>query len=232
MKGDDNLKRTYILLLIILCFSLCSCTKQVEIKHYFEKVVEIICENEIWKSFATGIIISSEGLIITNKHVIEDFTKVNCIKVNFFNDSNEYHAEIITISSLYDLALIKVQKNTNYFNSLSENFKIGEKVYSIGNNNGYGLYVSEGIISCEYKNVIYNNLNTLSIQTNIEIYNGCSGGPLFNEKGDLLGIMTFRIRDNGAYIPGMSFAIPTKIINEFLGDNPWEKNIYTTNFTH
>ena len=213
------MKRIYIILLIILCFSLCSCTKKIEIRHYFEKVVEIICENKIGKSFATGTIISSEGLIITNKHVIEDFTEMNCIKVKFYNDENEYPAEILTTSLNYDLALIKVQKNTSYFNSLSEEFKIGEKVYSIGNSNGYGLSVSEGIISCEYKNVIHNNLNTLSIQTNIEIYDGCSGGPLFNEKGDLLGIMTFRIRDNGTYIPGMSFAIPTKIINEFLGDN-------------
>lgn len=196
---------------------LCSCTNQIELVEYFDKVVEIICESPIGKSYATGTIMSSDGLILTNKHVVDNYREKNQIIVKFY-DKSEYSAEIVSISSQYDLAFIKVNKSSNYFNKYSENFKIGEKVYSIGNSNGYGLSVLEGIISSEYKNIIHNDVETLSIQTNIEIYDGCSGGPLFNEEGNLLGIMSFRIRDNGTYIPGMSYAIPTKIINEFKGE--------------
>ncbi len=56
----------------------------------------------------------------------------------------------------------------------------------------------------------------LSVQTNIEIYDGWSGGPVFNKKGNLLGIMTFRLKDEGAYILGMSIMIPSCVINEFI----------------
>lgn len=182
------------------------------------KVVEIICENDITKSYATGTLISKDGLILTNRHVIERFMDDSTIKIDFINDEVTYYAKIYDKSDKYDLCLLKIDKETECFESLSTDIYVSDKVYTIGNSNGYGLAYQEGIISSEYKNITYDKKSILAIQTNLEIYDGSSGGPLYNSKGDLLGIMTFRIKDNGTYIPGMSFAIPTKIINEYLGE--------------
>ena len=120
------------------------------------------------------------------------------------------------VSDEYDLCLLKINKITKYFNEISSNIYVTENVYTIGNINGYGLSYEQGVISSEYKNIIYDNKEILAIQTTIEIYDGSSGGPLYNSKGELLGIMTFRIKDNGVCIPGISYAIPSKIIIEYL----------------
>lgn len=198
-----------------IVFSLVSCSSFDIYKDVIHRVVELECQNAYVSSKATGTLISKDGLILTNKHVVENYTKDSRICARFL-DGEEYDAEIRIISSKYDLCLLKIEKETQYFNSFSEAFEIGEEVYTIGNPNGYGLALNKGIISSDYKNVIYKEENILSIQTSIEIYNGSSGGPLYNSKGKLLGIMTFRIRDDGTYIPGMSFAIPSKNIKEFL----------------
>lgn len=217
-KGDYYLKKLFAITLFLIIFMLASCTKKNMYDLAIDKVVEITCENSITKGNATGTLISKDGLILTNKHVIEKFTEDSVIKIDFMNDEMTYNAEIYNISDKYDLCLLKINKKTDYFKSLSTDIYVSNKVYTIGNANGYGLAYQEGIISSEYKNITYNEKNILAIQTNLEIYDGSSGGPLYNSKGALLGIMTFRIKDNGTYIPGMSFAIPTKIINEYLGE--------------
>ena len=213
------MKKIFFLFLIALIYSLCSCSHFDIYNDVINRIVEIDCQNKYLKSSATGTLISKDGVILTNKHVVEYYTTDSTIMVRFMN-GEEYEAEIKLISDEYDLCLLKIEKETEYFSSLSETFEIGQEVYTIGNSKGYGLAISKGIISSNYKNIIYKDENILSIQTSIEIYDGSSGGPLYNSKGELLGIMTFRIRDNGTYIPGMSFAIPTKIIKEFIkGDN-------------
>lgn len=213
------MKKIFFLFLIGLTCFLCSCSHLDIYKDVIYKTVEIDCQNEYLKSSATGTIISKDGLILTNKHVVKDFTTNSTIKARFINEEENY-AEIKYLSEEYDLCLLKIEKETDCFSSFSEEFEVGEEVYTIGNSKGFGLAINKGIISSNYKKVIYKDESILSIQTSIEIYDGSSGGPLYNSKGELLGILTFRIRDNGTYIPGMSFAIPTKIIKEFIkGDN-------------
>lgn len=209
------MKKAYFIILAVVSLFLFSCSTFDIYKNVVDKVVEIRCEAKNKTSSATGTLISKDGYILTNKHVIEDFTVQSSIKVSFINEE-EYDAKISYISSTYDLCLLKIAKKTAYFSKMSEKFTIGEEVYTIGNAKGYGLALSKGIISSDYKNVIYKEESIFSLQTSIEIYDGSSGGPLYNTKGELLGIMTFRIRDNGTYIPGMSFAIPTKIIKEWI----------------
>lgn len=216
-KGRDKVKKLSILLIFFLILITSSCQSINLYDDIINKVVEITCENEISKSYATGTLISNDGLILTNKHVIDKFDDKSTIKINFINDVNTYYASIYDISTDYDLCILKIDKTTDYFSKLSTNIYVGNQIYTIGNSNGYGLAYQQGVICSEYKNIIHNNTSSLVIQTNIEIYDGSSGGPLYNSKGELLGIMTFRIKDNGVYIPGMSFAIPTKIINKYLG---------------
>lgn len=206
----------FILSIFLMLITSCTCSG---FKKYFEKTVEISIQEDKNLIYATGTIISNDGLIITDKHVVEN---KNNILINYYDSPDiKYEANIINVSSNYDLALIKIDKKTSFFNKIDEEFSLGQKIYSIGNAKGYGLFLGEGIITSEYKNVIYNKEEILSIQTNIEIYDGCSGGPVFNKKGNLLGLMAFRLRDDGKYILGMSFMIPARTINEFVNEGKW-----------
>ncbi len=207
------MKKILFLIILMLGFILCSCRSN-NYNLYFDKTVEIVCETYSGKSSATGFFVTNDGLILTNKHVVKKVTNEDVINVRI-NSGDIKIGTIYDISNEYDLALIKIDYEGVYF-KLNEKFNLGEKVYSIGNQMGYGLSLYEGIISSELKNIIYNDVSTLSLQTNIEIYDGCSGGPLFNTNGEVLGVMTFRIKDKNQNIPGISYAIPSKIINEYL----------------
>lgn len=204
-----------IFLIIVNMLLLISCNnKKEDINSYFSKTVEIECESLNNKGYATGFFINNDGLIITNKHVIEKFDNETKINIRLSNDEIK-EGIIHKISDDYDLVLIKIDYESNYF-KFEEEFNIGDNIYSIGNPKGYGLTLYNGIVSSNLKRINYDNESVLSIQTNIEIYEGCSGGPLINENGKILGIMTFRIKENMAFIPGISYAIPSKTIIEFL----------------
>ena len=98
---------------------------------------------------------------------------------------------------------------------------MGMEVYSIGNTLGNGLSVSKGIVSCTYKKVVRSSSKKMGvIQTNISIENGDSGGPIFNEKGEIIGINSFRLLDSyGNPTYASSYAISIKEIEEFLVRN-------------
>ena len=118
-----------------------------------------------------------------------------------------------------DLAIIKIDKtNTSYF-KLKENVANGETIYTIGNPNGFGLSFTSGVISSSKRNVIYNDKTIKAIQTSLVINEGNSGGPVFDKNGDLLGIISFRLKDKyGEVIQGVSFALPSSTIKTFLQD--------------
>lgn len=212
------MKKFLFFIIIAIMPIVTSCNLNNLYEKTINKVVEICCEKEMVKSYGTGTLISKNGLILTNKHIFDYVGIDSTIKINFINDEQTYIANIFDISENYDLCLLKIEKNTSCFKNFSQHIRVAEEVYTIGNINGFGLSYQCGLISSEYKNMHYNETNILTIQTTIEIYNGSSGGPLFDSKGNLLGIMTFRIKDNGIFIPGMSFAIPTIILEEYLGE--------------
>lgn len=216
-KRGIELKSIFILLIAFLnLFLLISCNNKQNYESYLNKTVEIECEYNNTKSYATGFFINNDGLILTNKHVVNNLGEEYKINIRL-NNNDIKNGTIYNVSNDYDLALIKIDYECNYFN-FEENFIVGDNVYSIGNPKGYGLTLYEGIVSSNLKIINYNNESILSIQTNIEIYDGCSGGPLINKDGNVLGIMTFRIKDNLNYIPGLSYGIPSKIINEYLNN--------------
>lgn len=209
-------KLSIVFMFIFIIVIVGSCNNKSNINVYLSKTVEIECEILGNKSYATGFFINNDGLILTNKHVVNNLGEE--YKINIRLNNNDIKDGIIyNVSNEYDLALIKIDYESNYFN-IEEDFSIGDSVYSIGNPKGYGLTLYEGIVSSNLKKINYNNESILSIQTNIEIYDGCSGGPLINKDGNVLGIMTFRIKDNLNYIPGLSYGIPSKIINEYLNN--------------
>ena len=187
------------------------------------KTVEIkVTDNQITWGYATGCFVDSNGTILTNKHVVyNSITEANydLIQVRLANVDEWVDAEVLKVSENDDLALIKIDKqNTQYFN-LQLNLNNGETIYTIGNPNGFGLSFVSGVVSSNLRNIIYNDQTIPSIQTSFVINEGNSGGPVFNSSGELVGLISFRLKDNnGDVIQGVSFAVPASIINNFLAD--------------
>lgn len=211
------------LLSIVVITVFAGCGKTADTKELYldaiRKTVEIRCYNSNDKTgYATGCIISGDGKILTNKHVImTDGEPFATIEVRPY-DSEEYiEAEILEISDKEDLALIKIVKETKYFFSLGDSVGGGESVYTIGNPNGFGLSFSEGKVASPLRFVDYNNVQIKTIQTSIIINEGNSGGALFNEKCELIGLISFRLRNSaGEVIQGVSFAIHYSVLAEFI----------------
>lgn len=215
---------TFILSFLLITFTLSGCNKtsfntEKLYAEAIEKTVEIRSYNTEDKfAYATGCVISKDGKILTNKHVIMSEGEVfQHIEVRFYNSNNFISASIFKISETDDLALIKINKETSNFFNIGHNVKGGEKIFTIGNPNGFGLSFSAGVVSSPLRYVKYNGSEIKTIQTSIVINSGNSGGPLFNNYGELVGLITFRLRTNsGEIIQGVSFALHYSVIDLFL----------------
>ncbi|HVK92377.1 MAG TPA: DegQ family serine endoprotease, partial [Mycoplana sp.] len=159
-------------------------------------------------SLGSGFVIDPAGFIVTNNHVIEG---ADDIEVNFANGS-KLKAKLIGVDSKTDLALLKVEPTAPLvavpFGD-STKMRIGDWVMAIGNPFGLGGSVTVGIISARGRNINagpYDNF----IQTDAAINRGNSGGPLFNMKGEVIGINTAIISPSGGSI-GIGFSVPTEL---------------------
>ena len=180
------------------------------------------------KASGSGVIISEDGYILTNNHVVNsgssssyyELGKANKITVSLYNDDKEYEAEIIGTDEQTDLAVIKINKNGLTAAELgsSSSVKVGEFCMAIGNPLGLGSTVTDGIVSAVNREVTDEDGNSyIAIQTNAAINSGNSGGALVNSQGQVIGINTLKISGNGG--EGVGFAIPidsTKDIYEQL----------------
>lgn len=176
----------------------------------------------------SGVIISEDGYILTNNHVVNssssssyyELGKANKITVSLYNDETEYEAEIIGTDEQTDLAVIKIDKDGLTAAELgdSSSVKVGEFCMAIGNPLGLGSTVTDGIISAVNREVTDEDGNSyIAIQTNAAINSGNSGGALVNSQGQVIGINTLKIAGDG--VEGVGFAIPidsTKDIYEQL----------------
>lgn len=185
------------------------------------KVVEIKTTNDenTW-GYATGFFINNNGTILTNKHVVYNAsTNSNYDKIQVRSaDMDEWvNAQIFKVSETSDLAIIKIEKEKTPFFKIGKNIFNGQTIYTIGNPSGFGLSFTTGVVSSSEKNVIYNEQTIQTIQTSFVINEGNSGGPVFDKYGNLLGVISFRLRDNnGEVIQGVSFALPFSTINAFV----------------
>ncbi len=164
----------------------------------------------------SGVILSEDGYILTNNHVISSadsssFYQVSdakSIKVKIYGDDTEYSAEIIGTDSQTDLAVLKIDKTGLTPAELgdSSSVQIGEFVLAIGNPYNLDYSVTAGIISALNREMTVENTTYNVIQADCAINSGNSGGALVNSKGEVIGITTLKLAGDG--IEGVSFAIP------------------------
>lgn len=178
----------------------------------------------------SGIIISEDGYILTNNHVINSSTsssnyfyeigKANKVTVKLYNDDTEYEGKIIGTDSQTDLAVIKIDKDGLTAAELgnSDSVQVGEFAMAMGSPLGLDNSVTAGIVSAVNREVSDEDGNTyVAIQTDAAINSGNSGGALVNSKGQVIGVNTLKLSGTG--VEGVGFAIPinsTKDIYEQL----------------
>ena len=194
------------------------------VKKTADSVVEISTESVVTGSFAqqyvqqgagSGVIISQDGYILTNNHVING---ANSVKVRL-RDSTEYDATIIGSDSDNDIALLKVNAtglSPATFGD-SNSLAVGDYVVAIGNPLGeLGGTVTDGIISALARKVTIEDTQMTLLQTNAQVNPGNSGGGLFNANGELVGIVN--AKQSATEVEGIAFAIPINNVLDILSD--------------
>ncbi len=170
-------------------------------------------------SLGSGFIIDSEkGYVITNGHVIRDAAD---IRVTLHNDAS-YRAEVVGVDDKTDIALLKIDSNGAKLNAVtygdSDGLRVGDWIMAIGNPFGLGGTVTAGIVSARSRDINAGPYDDF-IQTDASINRGNSGGPMFNTKGELIGINTAIFSPSGGSV-GIGFAIPINmgkpVINQLI----------------
>ena len=194
------------------------------------KNTSIVKENDSWAlqffygddsrkrvGTGSGVIISPDGYIITNHHVIDNASEV----IVTTNDNKEYEAVIVGSDEVTDVAVLKINSNEKFEYLLfgdSENSEIGQWVLAVGNPYNLNSTVTAGIISSKSRDLNeYDQINQSFIQTDAAVNIGNSGGALVNINGDLIGINTAIQSMTGGFV-GYSFAIPSNIVRKIFED--------------
>lgn len=190
-----------------------------------DSVVEITTESVVSGSFnrqyvssgaGSGVIISDDGYIVTNNHVISG---ANSIKVTLRDGQTTYDAELIGTDAANDIALIKVDATGLTAATFGDSSKlaVGDYVVAIGNPLGQlGGTVTDGIISALAREVTIDEQSMTLLQTNAEINPGNSGGGLFDANGNLIGIVN--AKSSATEIEGIGFAIPINNVFDIIDD--------------
>jgi serine protease Do len=209
--------------------------------HVTTKVVQTSFQRDIFQEFfngpgaggrefkqygsgsGSGVIVSSEGYIVTNNHVIENASEIEVI----LNDNSKYTAKIVGTDPSTDIAILKIEGSG--FQPIpignSDDLRIGEWVLAVGNPFNLTSTVTAGIVSAKARNI--NLLTDRSkqdvipiesfIQTDAAVNPGNSGGALVNTKGELVGINTAIASQTGSY-SGYSFAVPVNLVEKVMRD--------------
>ena len=177
-------------------------------------------------SLGTGVIISSEGYILTNAHVISGGQNITVT----LNSGDECEGTLMGVDSNMDIAVIKIDKNGLKAVKIADSSKVivGERAIAIGNPAGAGAYltgtVTVGYVSAVERELLFNDTYQRFIQTDVALNPGNSGGPLLNDKGELIGIVTLKslvssVAEDGTIIDteGIGFAIPINSAMETAG---------------
>ena len=163
----------------------------------------------------SGVIISPDGYIVTNNHVIKNATNLEIT----LNNNKSYDAQVVGADEVSDIALLKIdpEQPLPYLAFGDSDYaKVGEWVLAVGNPFGLTSTVTAGIVSAKARSISLQG-NQSFIQTDAAVNPGNSGGALVNTKGDLIGINTAITSQTGSYV-GYSFAVPSNIAKKVVDD--------------
>jgi len=163
----------------------------------------------------SGVIISEDGYIVTNNHVIKDASELEVT----LNNNKVYKAKLIGTDSKMDIALLKIDADGKLPYSTfadSDQVKVGEWVLAVGNPYNLNSTVTAGIVSAKARNLDTKGIQSF-IQTDAAVNPGNSGGALVNTRGELIGINTMISSPTGSYA-GYSFAVPSNITRKIIED--------------
>jgi Do/DeqQ family serine protease len=163
----------------------------------------------------SGVIITEDGYIVTNNHVIQDATELEVT----LNNNKSYQAKLVGTDSKMDIALLKIDADEKLPYTVfgdSDEIKVGEWVLAVGNPYNLNSTVTAGIISAKARNLANDGLQSF-IQTDAAVNPGNSGGALVNTRGELIGINTMISSPTGSYA-GYSFAVPSNVTRKIIED--------------
>ena len=160
--------------------------------------------------WGTGVILTEDGLVLTNAHVIEGCDQVT-VKLS---DDTEYDASLVGADGISDIAVLKIEaeglKKAEF--GRSSNLRVGDEVAAIGNPLGeeFRFTLTNGIISAIDRDISYKGRSMVLLQTNTALNSGNSGGALFNMAGQVVGITNMKMMSSYSSIEGIGFAIPSE----------------------
>lgn len=185
------------------------------LRHLLEPDSRSMRPNHRVQSMGSGFFISADGYVITNNHVIENADEITVELV----DRREYPATVVGVDPRSDLALLKIDETNLPFLKVAEDssLKVGEWVVAIGSPFGLKFSASAGIVSAIGRSIRNQSGEDYVpfVQTDVAINPGNSGGPLFNLKGEVVGVNSQIYSQSGGSI-GLSFAIPSSVVNNVV----------------
>ena len=181
-------------------------------------VVSILCTHRGGSSTGTGVVLSADGYIVTNCHVVEDASSIQIL----LHDNRTLDAQMVGLDSVSDLAVLWVAANDLKPATLGDSsaLRVGDQVVAIGDPLGIELRgtMTDGIVSAINRDVNVGGRVMNLIQTNAALNSGNSGGPLLNCYGQVIGINTMKMGDHmsTAGVEGLGFAIPSNTVSEII----------------
>lgn len=227
----------FVILIICVCFSVASFAVQflpegLSAAEIYEKCLKNVVEvksvtEDVAESYGTGEILHEDGTLITNAHVVtfkraDAVTEFENYYVRFSYEEGYRRAELENYDSDCDLAVLKITDLSGAVlspleTSSSDGLNYGDKIYAVGNASNFGIGIFSGTVSIPSVTVELDGLKRRVIQCDVTIAAGNSGGALLDKNGNLVGITTFRTKDNmNNVVYGIVYAIPIKIVLEFI----------------
>ena len=173
-------------------------------------------DGESGYNWGTGVVLSADGLILTNTHVIDQCDRATVT----LSDDREFEAELVGADTISDIAVLKIEASgliPAQFGQ-SANLQVGDPVAAIGNPLGdtFRSTLTDGIISAISRDISYKGRTMALLQTNTALNEGNSGGALFNMQGQVIGITNMKMMSSYSSIEGIGFAIPSATVQEVV----------------
>lgn len=200
------------------------------VKKLYDKSLQSVVEvkaytKDVGESFGSAVLMKSDGTLVTNAHVVT-YSKLgetktfDEISIRFANSDDYLSVSLVKYDSTKDLAVLKMKDKTKVTPIKQgdiKKVKSGDEVFAIGNLSNYGIGITKGHVSVPKINIIVDGNKKEVIQCDITIVSGSSGGALVNRNGKLIGITTFRTKDNlGNVIHGIGYVIPINMVLEYI----------------